>query len=793
MELETAPNSATVESYILTRAAEQAWRQINSNRSSGDSPIHWIYGPPGSGKTHFLNYLLALERRAGSGEVEHGRQITCDLRLEGGARADIIERLCLDALARELVGDPRPAIIWREMRGTAAISVALEHARRTGVRSITIACDFGPDDCAETLPFLAALAAGASEVQELRVRIFAAVRDRPPDSAVAFEVGPADSDEATVIAVRRARRLADDASGEIEEAYGGIETGSLDPCSIYPFHPVAVRALASVASPPATVAAISWLAREVLRECEIRDGSVSSANQLVCSADLMRIRVVAAAVESQLGESGRAALRIARAALAAFNRSDHRIAADIIDTLVVERAHVGASRLALDELAARLGASAVRAKDGIELLRGLIAKLVESTQGVINADGAGIRFEPGAASAPEIAEFNAALALARRFAPDLARVQSAAELEAAVARLGDAMADAVEKAAGDADVLKPEMAAAGTHLAAEQQKAIADYIALAEAGPALLLKTATDSAKAAEAARTLDDYEAVSLVAAAIPKLRSMRRYLEGTRLGERAEVGFARDPDIASLQADYQLLNAELGPRALAGTRSSIDAIEARFDRFCSRYAQHYRIAHAQRQQEMGRVAAVLDEVRRYCEALRRLNAIAALGPPDGESLQSELAALAAGAVRCDQKGDPRPERNPLCVRCGYVLGAESPGRGLEDLFERIRRSLQAKLAALSQSAIARLIHEHDRARRLEGFLKITQAAQTDALVRVLDEKLARYLAQMLDENLAAQDTERTSVLEIIEVPQLKSVARKHASAPRVVDAKPPRQRGDN
>ena len=49
----------------------------------------------------------------------------------------------------------------------------------------------------------------------------------------------------------------------------------------------------------------------------------------------------------------------------------------------------------------------------------------------------------------------------------------------------------------------------------------------------------------------------------------------------------------------------------------------------------------------------------------------------------------------------------------------------------------------------IARLIREHDRDNRLEGFLKITQAAQTDALVRVLDEKLARYLAQVLDDNL--------------------------------------------
>ena len=65
------------------------------------------------------------------------------------------------------------------------------------------------------------------------------------------------------------------------------------------------------------------------------------------------------------------------------------------------------------------------------------------------------------------------------------------------------------------------------------------------------------------------------------------------------------------------------------------------------------------------------------------------------------------------------------------------------------IGASFARKLAALSKSAIARIIREHDHARRLEGFLKITQAAQSDALVRVLDDDLARYLARLLEENV--------------------------------------------
>jgi len=80
-------------------------------------------------------------------------------------------------------------------------------------------------------------------------------------------------------------------------------------------------------------------------------------------------------------------------------------------------------------------------------------------------------------------------------------------------------------------------------------------------------------------------------------------------------------------------------------------------------------------------------------------------------------------------------------------VLGAAQPIGELGEVFEDVRRALKAKLTALSHDAIARLIVLHDRGHRLDGFLKITQAAHTDALVRVLDDNLARYLGRLLDE----------------------------------------------
>jgi hypothetical protein len=59
----------------------------------------------------------------------------------------------------------------------------------------------------------------------------------------------------------------------------------------------------------------------------------------------------------------------------------------------------------------------------------------------------------------------------------------------------------------------------------------------------------------------------------------------------------------------------------------------------------------------------------------------------------------------------------------------------------------------------LSRGIQAHDREHRLEGLLKIIQAAQTDALVRVFDDKLARYLGRLLDEKPEAAETGRSVV----------------------------------
>src|SRR5262249_53392006 len=109
---------------------------------------------------------------------------------------------------------------------------------------------------------------------------------------------------------------------------------------------------------------------------------------------------------------------------------------------------------------------------------------------------------------------------------------------------------------------------------------------------------------------------------------------------------------------------------------------------------------------------------------------------------------ALEGRIAHCRIEGPLSPDVTPRCPDCGFTLGTPSPRGELQELRSRTQRSLEAKLARLSQSAVARLIRDHDTGHRLEGFLKMTQATQTDALIRVIDDNLTLYLSRLLDEN---------------------------------------------
>jgi hypothetical protein len=481
--------------------------------------------------------------------------------------------------------------------------------------------------------------------------------------------------------------------------------------------------------------------------------------RLIYPSDLTMNAVILNQLKALLTEAGRAAWKIARDRIADLDGYQKDLAREIIDSLIMENACGGTAALAIEELHSRVpmvARGAAADKLTLAPVRELLRRLEVSTGGVIRFETGAARFDPDAAGAPELAAFNLAMPLARRFEPRLALVRDRQGLAASLKRLEAAMAAAVEAAIRTRDVLASALTEANLEMPAANRAAIAEYIALAESGAAAMLEAAADRSYLASALQIAGAYEAIAAACESIPRMRSMREFLNATGLraapDEAGLLGSAsRESGVVSLETECELLRVELGPRILTGPPPSLDALEARFQKFKWTYVQCYLSAHTRWCMKMERLELTAADARRYFDALTRLNAIAALGAPEGEHLGAPLTELTARVVRCELKDAIAPETTPRCSSCGFQLGAASPQAQLEDVMAGIRRALEIKLAALSQNMIARLIHIHDREHRLEGFLKITQAAQTDALVRVLDENLARYLAQVLDENAAA------------------------------------------
>jgi hypothetical protein len=741
MALETNPGAAVLSSYVVTEAAQRALAAINQTSAPGGI-LFWVSGPAGVGKTHFLNYVLALEQHAASLAVEHGRAATFAIELENPAR---LESQVLTALADALSSDGRKIPMWRRMEGADALKVALEQAHRVGFAAVTGVIDFGAADSACAAEYVGALAHAVVESKHVKFEVIAASRQSAPTDAIAIDVAPANSDEMLSVAVRRARILHEDAADCVAAYYQGFALGKLDPASVFPFHPEALSVLHFLSYPPGTIAAISALTRDAL-------ALLPAADRLVFPADLAEVPALMERVHARLGAGGKAALAIARAALAGLAGNERELAAQIVNTLVLMRAcgsDDGMRTADLMALLPMLPAGAARDQWTASAVTRRLVELAARSRGVIAYVDAVASFDPEAANAPEIASFNGGLPLLRKFDPALAAAVEQVQIETQLAHLADCMAGAAEKADRVRRVIKQALAEAGAQLTADSRDALQRYSALAQNGARELLEVAADPGRRDAAMRTIEQFESLERAAGMVPRIRVMREYLEATGLRLSYDDDGAGDPSIAALETECQLLGAELGPRVLAASAGKLDAIEARFHKFKWSYVQRYRSAHARWRDEMQRTRALADDLRHNLDALARLNRIASLGVAEGEELSALAARASANVAACALDGHLALDLSPRCPSCGYTLGAAAPTRELPDLIERSRRALAGKLAALSHSAISRIIGEHDREHRLDGFLKVIQASQTDALVRVLDERLATYLSQLLDENL--------------------------------------------
>jgi hypothetical protein len=95
-----------VASYIFTAAAERAWEVLNQHLEGSDGGVFWIGGPAGCGKTHFLSYVIALQKRAGGFDTQSARRLVCGLELAGRISGAEVQQILLSVLAEQIGGDP---------------------------------------------------------------------------------------------------------------------------------------------------------------------------------------------------------------------------------------------------------------------------------------------------------------------------------------------------------------------------------------------------------------------------------------------------------------------------------------------------------------------------------------------------------------------------------------------------------------------------------------------------------------------------------------------------------------
>src|SRR5258708_1453974 len=171
-ELTNAADEATIRCFVMTRGAEQAWTAINQQLAEPHGAAFWIAGPTGVGKTHFLNYIGALSSRAARISDDTGRDLT--IRFPVSAEKDELERAIAALIARELGAEGRAGALWRQLDGKDAIRVALDQAKRQGVRTLNLLIDFGDSEADANMSPLRALPELAQSLKSPRFNVIAA-------------------------------------------------------------------------------------------------------------------------------------------------------------------------------------------------------------------------------------------------------------------------------------------------------------------------------------------------------------------------------------------------------------------------------------------------------------------------------------------------------------------------------------------------------------------------------------------------------------------------------------------
>ncbi|MFA7250209.1 MAG: hypothetical protein WC273_11340 [Dehalococcoidia bacterium] len=234
-------------------------------------------------------------------------------------------------------------------------------------------------------------------------------------------------------------------------------------------------------------------------------------------------------------------------------------------------------------------------------------------------------------------------------------------------------------------------------------------------------------------------------VAAAAPADAELMRFLREAHVPaagtdtQRPATPPAGGPScgLADLAIDRAVLIEQLCPwshlegRPLAAALGAARGWQRRYARA---YAEHYRRALAERDALLRGAAAVTARL----DALRRLNRIEALGPPEGED--ATAAVLAAAESLAAMPGAPDPA---AALTAGVCLGEQNArATTYRAVVEQAEHALHQRFRRLA-AALAACALDHDD--DLSAVINAIALSRVDHIDRVLDDRLAARIDALL------------------------------------------------
>jgi hypothetical protein len=201
-------------------------------------------------------------------------------------------------------------------------------------------------------------------------------------------------------------------------------------------------------------------------------------------------------------------------------------------------------------------------------------------------------------------------------------------------------------------------------------------------------------------------------------------------------------------LVVDRSLAQEQLSFAVLVAEGHRWPGMRAAFDRFYGRYRAAYLEHHRQYWREALRLHAQLMDFAPKTYALRRLNTLTELGPPMGEEAIARYEELPGrmGACALALRQELGLSQEARCPACGIALGEEPPWQEAEEVQHLLEKAVSQQLQRLSSKAVRRVLLQSGEA-RLQEFLQVVQASQTQSLGQILDDELLGFLRRFLVE----------------------------------------------